>query len=93
MNEEQLNKIGQEIFRCVKDNFPKALTWPVRSRYSHTHIHEDVVMVIYERTFTDKRSYLAPTDCIYLKLEHLDDWPNHLYIDSLCKYRNVKNCK
>ena len=93
MTKEELNNFGVEIFRYVKDNFPKAITWPIRSRYSFTIIHEDTIMIIYERTFTGKNSYLPTTDCLYLKLEHTDDWLNHLYIDSICKYYRVKDCK
>lgn len=93
MTEEELNNLGAEIFRYVKNNFPNALTWPVRSIYNFTIFHEDTIMIIYERTFINKNSYLPPTDCLYLKLEHIDNWLDNLYIDSLCKYKRVKDYK
>ena len=91
--QEQLNKFGWEVFRYVKQNFPAALTWPVRSRYRFTNVHEGTIMIIYERTFASKNEFMNPTDCLYIKEENVDDWLNHLYIDPNCKYKRVKDCK
>ena len=90
MTQEELNSFGSEVFRYVKENFPNALTWPVRSRYRFTNLHEGTIMIIYERSFASKNERMNPTDCLYIKEEKIEDWQNNIYVDPRCKYKNVK---
>lgn len=94
MTDEELNKIGQEIFKFVKDNFPNALTWPTKSRYALTTVHGDTVLIIYQRTFKTKSDKFWPSDSLYIKKENLKEYNSeNIFLDSLCKYFSVKNVK
>lgn len=94
MNSHELDNIGQEIFRFVKENFPNALTWPSKSRYVLTAIHEDTVLIIYQRTYERKSDKFWPSDSLYIKKENLKEYNcNNIFVDSLCKYSPVKNSR
>ena len=94
MTDEELNKTGQEIFNFVKENFPNALTWPTKSKYVLTTMHEDIVLIIYERTFQRKSDKSCPSDSLYIKKENLKEFNSeNIFTDSLCKYLPIKNSK
>lgn len=92
MNSIELDNIGKEIFKFVKENFPDALVWPIKSRYALTTLHEDTVIIIYERTFQRKSDKFYPSDSLYIKKENLKEYNSeNIFVDSLCKYFPIKN--
>lgn len=94
INPIELNNIGQEIFKFVKENFPNALTWPTKSRYALTTIHDGIVSIIYQRTFKRKTDTFWPSDSLYIKEENLKEYNcNNIFTDSLCKYFPIKNSR
>ena len=92
MDSTELDNIGQKIFRFVKENFPNALTWPTKSRYALTTLHEDTVLIIYQRTYKRKSDKFCPSDSLYIKKENFKEYNcDNIFVDSTCKHLPIKN--
>ena len=92
MTESELGEIGEEIFNFVKENFPNALSWPIKSRYFMTKLENDLVTISYER-FKSDNSW-RPSRNIYIKEKDLGNYNgDNVFVDSTCKHLPIKKYK